>query len=415
MKIPRKFNYIFVLILTVCVCLVSSTPVFSQSNKENEKKEEKPRLTREAQLAMVEAQRAYEKKDFDTARKALLDYLATNPEEVPADVYLMLGYYWYADGKLKEAMKIFKEGYQKYPDNKDLLSYYAATLYESENFAEAGPMMEKVYETSEKKQLRFLEAAAGAYYQIQDFKDGKRVIRKMIGLTDTPKENWYNMLFQMCLEEEKFDEAEKVLYEALNKFPLNTNYWQQLGMLRQQKEDYSGLVAAYEIKNYIKPPENPDQWKETINIYRSMNLSLRVAKSMEESVKGKNADEEEYIKIAEAYAKAMKIDKAIKFLDGLLKNGPSVALLLKKAEIVYQARRNQDTIKACDEIISVDPKQGKAYYMKGNAAWDLEDWDLMEKAFKKARDFKEYRAYAKNALEYVQSLNEAKSSVEKQD
>ena len=50
--------------------------------------------------------------------------------------------------------------------------------------------------------------------------------------------------------------------------------------------------------------------------------------------------------------------------------------------------------------------------MKGNAAWDLEDWDTMEDAFKKARDFQDFRAYAKNALDYIQSLQEAKSSKE---
>ena len=55
--------------------------------------------------------------------------------------------------------------------------------------------------------------------------------------------------------------------------------------------------------------------------------------------------------------------------------------------------------------------EGKAYYMKGNAAWDLEDWDTMEKTFKRAQSYKEYKAYAKYALGYVDSLNEAERQI----
>ena len=425
----RKFNSIFISVLAVSLFLIFTSPVYGQrideGDKEKKEQEEKPKLTREAQLAMVAAQRAIEKdKDYAAARKFITDYLASKPEVVPAEAYLMLGYYWYSDDTdkakqkdhLKEAMKVFKEGSEKYPDNFDLLQYYAATLYELEDFAKAAPMMEKVYEASKKKEIRYLEAASGAYYQVKKFEDAKRVIRKMIGLTDKPKENWYNMLYSILIEQEKLDEAQKVIFEALDRFPLNTNYWQSLSVLRQEKNDFYGMTGAYEIKNYIKPPEKPSQWKETINLYRSVNVPLRVARTIEMEIKGKNATEDEYLKLADAYAKAMKTDEAIKVLDAAIAKKPSSsALLLKKAEIIYSARRNKDAIKACDDLIAVNPKEGdgKAYYMKGNAAWDLQDWDTMEKAFEKAQDFKTYRAFAKNALAYIQSLDEAKSALEK--
>ncbi len=421
----RKFNSIFISVLAFCLFLIFTSPIYGQSNqgdKDNKEQKEKPRLSREAQMAMVEAQKAVEKKDYATARKFLIDYLATNPDDVPAQAYLLLGYYWYSDdtakGKekehLKEAQKVFKEGYEKFPDNFDLLQYYAATLYELEDFAKAGPMMEKTYEKSPKKEIRYLEAAAGAYYQVKKFNDAIRVLRKEIGLTDQPKENWYNMLYSIYIEQEKLDEAQKVLFEALDRFPLNTNYWQSLSMIRQEKSDYYGMVGAYEIKNDIKPPEKPQQWKETVNLYRSINTPLREAKTLVMEMKGKTGSEDDYLKLAGAYAKAMKIDEAVKVLDtALAKNPSSVALLLKKAEIIYSARRNKDAIQACDNVIAVNPKEGKAYYMKGNAAWDLQDWDTMEKAFKKAQDFKTYRAYAKNALDYIRSLDEAKSALEK--
>ena len=49
--------------------------------------------------------------------------------------------------------------------------------------------------------------------------------------------------------------------------------------------------------------------------------------------------------------------------------------------------------------------------MKGNAAWDLEDWDTMEKAFKRAQSYKDYKAYAKYALGFIDSLDEAEKQI----
>ncbi|MDM7919886.1 MAG: hypothetical protein QUS12_12060, partial [Methanosarcina sp.] len=309
-----------VLISVVLACLMLFTcPVFGQETKKTDKnqsddaqagEEEGDRLSKEAQTAMVEAQRAFEKKDFPTARKFILDYLATNPVDVPAEAYLMLGYYWYAEEKLEEATKVFKEGYQKFPDNVDLLSYYSAGLYESGKFAEAAPLMEKYYDVSPKKDTKMLEAAAGAYYQIEKYADAKRIIRKMMSTSKEPKENWYTMLLGISFEEEKYDEAEKIIFEALKLFPLSALYWQQLGMVRQAKEDYYGMAGAMEIRTNIKPPEKTAEFKEVFNIYNSLNLPLRVIKSIEMSAKDKPLEEKEYLQIADSYARVMKTDKA---------------------------------------------------------------------------------------------------------
>jgi tetratricopeptide (TPR) repeat protein len=414
-------KYYAILLSVVVACLIAfSFPVTGQDKKASEQgqqsaeeEEEKDRMSKEAQTAMVEAQRAFEKKDLPTARKFLIDYLATKPTDVPAEVYLMLGYYWYTDEQFDEAIKVFKEGYEKFPDNYDLLAYYAAVLYEGGKFAEAGPLMEKTYDAAPKKEIRLLEAAAGAYYQIEKYADAKRVIRKMMSTTKEPKENWFNMLLGISFEEEKYDEAEKVVFEALKLYPMNPLYWQQLGMVKQAKEDWYGMAGAMEIRTNIKPPEKPAEFKEIYNIYSSLNLPLRVIKSIEMSAKDKALEEKEQLQIADAYARAMKIDKAISYLDKLIQKKPSSALMLKKAEILLNARRNKEAIKACDDLIAFNPNEGGAYKIKGYALWDMEDWEGMRVAFTRAQSFKEYRKEAEDGLDYLKSLDEAiKSSMQ---
>ncbi|MBN1907649.1 MAG: tetratricopeptide repeat protein [Deltaproteobacteria bacterium] len=411
-----KKYYTILLSVVVAGFLALSFPAVGQDQKGSEEDqqsavdEEKDRMSKEAQTAMVEAQRAFEKKDFATAKKFLIDYLATKPADVPPEVYLMLGFYWYNESKFDEAIKVFKEGHEKFPDHHDILSYYAAVLYEGGKFAEAGPLMEKTYETSTKKPINLLEAAAGAYYQIEKYADAKRVIRKMMSTTKEPKENWFNMLLGICFEEEKYDEAEKIIFEALNLFPMSAVYWQQLGMVRQAKEDWYGMAGAMEIRTNIKPPEKTADFKEIYNIYNSLNLPLRVIKGIEMSAKDKALEEKEYLQIADAYARAMKIDKAVSYLDKQIQKKPSSALMLKKAEILLNARKNKEAIKACDDLIAFNPNEGGAYKIKGLASWDLEDWEGMRVAFTRAQSFKEHRREAEDGLDYLKSLDEAKKS-----
>ena len=176
------------------------------------------------------------------------------------------------------------------------------------------------------------------------------------------------------------------------------------------------MAGAYEIYSYVKPPEKESEWRQVISIQQNMNLVLKAAKNIRKSIKDDINKEEEQVTVAELYARAYKTDKAVSYINEILKKRPSSKLMLKKAEILASARRNKETIEACDALIDVnkDEGDGKAYYLKGNAAWDLEDWDTMEQAFKRAQSYQEYKAYAKYALGFIDSLNEAEKQI-KQD
>ena len=195
---------------------------FAQENQVNRNETE---LSHDAQEVFVKAKNFFDTQDFTSARETLQDYIDNNTDQLPAEIYLLLGYCWYADSSLDSvkaldnALQVFEEGYEKYPDNFDLLSYYAAVLYETGYFAEAAPMMEKLYEKNN-KQIRYLEAAWGAYYQVKNYEDTIRVIEKLISVSDKPEKVWFQALFNIYLNDMKDkDNAEKVLNTALEKFP----------------------------------------------------------------------------------------------------------------------------------------------------------------------------------------------------
>ena len=377
------------------------------------------RLTREAQMAMVEAQRAMEKEDYTSARIPLQQFIElekANPEytmqSIPAQMYVMLAYCWYNDGNLAEAVKVYEQAYKAYPEDADILTYYAVMLYESERFIEAAPLLEKVYEDREKKEIKYLNYASQAYYLAEKLEDAKRVKKRMIKISENPESSWYDFLISICFDLENMDEAESYIFEALNLFPMEIKYWRWLGNIRITEGDYAGLVGAWEIGYTVEPPKNEKDWKNIIDLYRSMNVTSRVIKSYRESLKDKDVTDEDHIVIAAGYAKIMKVDEAVSYLDSVIAKKPSSDLMLEKGRILFRARRNEEAIKALDELIAYDSNVGEAYMLKGNAAWDLKKWDLAKEAYRKAREFSDYRPQAKNLLDFIESIDEAKNKIE---
>ncbi len=262
-KSPKKITFAAIVMLLVTGFIFYTLTGFAQESQGN-----KITISDEAKMALVEAQKAVENKDYVTARKFLTDYLATNPEDVPAQAYLSLGYYWYSDDtqkvekkdNLKEAEKIFKQGYDKFPDNLNLLQYYAATLYELEDFTKAGPMMEKIYEADPKKNPRYLEAAAGAYYQVQDLVNDERVVNELIALPGDPKPNWINMLYSIYKEQGDQDSAIETLETYLNMPGAAKNAW-----LKELVTDYNQQGNKEKAAEYSKLLQDMNGASEAIS------------------------------------------------------------------------------------------------------------------------------------------------------
>ena len=97
------------------------------------------------------------------------------------------------------------------------------------------------------------------------------------------------------------------------------------------------------------------------------------------------------------------------YIDAVSSKGANLQLLLKKGKILFEARRNQAAIAVFDECLSMNPNVWEAYIMKGWAAWDLKDWKAAKRAFTMALSSKKYKAQAKDALDMLDSLDEARS------
>ncbi len=259
MIISYKENTKRIKALAIVMLLVTGFIFYTITGFAQEGLNNKTPLSAEAQKAMVEAQKFFENKDLGNARNTILDYMGKTHDTIPPDAYLMLGYFWYDDQKLDEALKVFEKGYAKYPDNFDMLSYYASTLYESGKFAEAAPLMEKCYEVSPKKNVKLLEAAAAAYYQIKNYDDTIRIIEEMIDSQDDPKPNWILMLIGIYYDQKDYNSIIETIETYMDIPDAPKEFW-----LKQIAMCYKAQGNHEKMYEYLKKLQDMTGTEDTI-------------------------------------------------------------------------------------------------------------------------------------------------------
>jgi hypothetical protein len=408
------------LVIFMAVCSISP-PLFAQEGQKEEggASDDGRKMSLEAQQALLEAQRRYETNpdDLAAARQPIIDFLKAPVEPIPDTLYSMVGQFWYLDEKndkhIDEANKIYKMAHEKFPENESFLLNYCITTYELERPAEAAPLFEKYYELMAEKDIKYLEYAAQTFYMAENLKEAKRIFVKMLGLTETPKDNWLLQIIAICQAMEDSKEEEKYIRLALDYFPMEKKYWRYLAQTYLAKEQYTAGTAAFEIATRVALPEKKSEWSTLIDLYNYLGLPLRSAESIQmglDLLAKESTEEEQQLAIATAYARGARVDKAIAYLDSVIAKAPSYALKIKKATILYEARRNKEALAALDDCIAAKSNAYDAHFMKGWVAWDMKNWKMAKNAFEESANSREdtIRYNSEDALEMLASLDEAK-------
>jgi tetratricopeptide (TPR) repeat protein len=187
--------------------------------------------------------------------------------------------------------------------------------------------------------------------------------------------------------------------------PMKADYWRLLAQLRLNEDDYGGGAGALDIAYHIDSPKRKG-WEDLSDLYTYLNAPIRSARSLERAYK-KEKTEKGYLKIVDSYFRALRHDKAISYIDELIKEKPTASLLLEKGKRLYDAGRFNDAITAFEECVKLESKQGEAYLIMGFAAWDLKEWDRAKTAFSYAGKTRKYRYQAEDAIAILDDLMDA--------
>jgi len=364
-------------------------------------------LPKEAIKAMYLAQQALQDKKFNNAITALTEYMKVAQEAIPLQAYQMLGYAWYEKKEPEQTRKVYEKAHKAYPTNAEMLQNYTILTYETGNLLKAGQLFEKLYRLKGSKDKKILYQASGIYYQSENFKEARRVLKELLTSKGKPEHRWYDDMIAICIELKDWKHAEKWAKIFLDKQPGQAKYWRLLAQMRLDREEYKSAVSALEIAYRLKKAQS-SEWAELGDLYMYLNAPLMAIRCLKTAY-GKDIPHKQKIKIARIYARTQRFDKGIEYLNKAYKAKPDPQLLFEKGRMLYDAMEYKKAIAALEECTQKDPKFGQAYILAGFAAWNMNDFVKARSSFAGASTLPKFRTQANDAVTVLDDLMAAMS------
>jgi tetratricopeptide (TPR) repeat protein len=367
-------------------------------------------LSYEEQKSLYEAQQKLKTNNVKQSISILQEYIDNHKDthEISATTYLLLGNCWHEQNKLDKARQAYSYGLKIEPENTVLLLNYAISCFGSKKYHQAGQSFEKLYQIHQDPDPEHLYRSGVAFFQAEEYKRSQDVLQQLMAIEgDHVQPEWVELLIYSSVRLKDWDTAKNSLYRILDATPRHKQYWKLLAQIYLQQGSYQQAASVLEI-TYALHPHKTSELKELASIYLYLNLPLKAAKALEKAY-GNRYDQEQLLKLSQLYSRAYRYEKAIACIDKALKLSPCVTVYLKKGRLCYQAGLYKKAITALQKSLDLNHEQGEAFILLGYTAWQIKDWDLARNAFVKAKDFTRYRQQAKdgiNSLDFIVQARE---------
>lgn len=393
-------------ILTLVMSLFAGGGVYADaSDAENTPK----RMAPATRKALVNARAAVEGKNYPRARKILSVYLENHADKAPADVYSLLGNAWFLEERPAGARKAYRRGLERYPENASLHQNYAVASYLNENYVQAGDAFVKAYELEmQDRDVGLLFKAGSAYYNAEKYDRARQSLTRLLEKAETVRPQWRRLLVYTCVSLQQWNAAQSALYPLLEAEPGNTDYWKLLAKLHFNQDDHRQAAAALDVAYRIEPPA-PSDWGDLADLYLYVNAPLKAADCIRRGY-GDNAGVEEYEKLAQAHARALRYEKAATFIDKAIEKAPTAKRYKMRAHFYYKDRRFQEALASFEKAVEQDSKDEWSRLMMGFCAMSVDNYELAHRAFSDAVESEEYGAWAKSALAMVDDVMDARKN-----
>ncbi len=361
----------------------------------------------EESRVLYQAQQEMEKNNLDESLKILKKYLKKRSADPSARFYLILGNCYYQQEEYSKAVQEYKKGLRKEGANSSLALNLAMASYNQGDYNQAGKFFEKAFDLKKKKESQLLYQAAAAYYQAENFKDTERTLSHLKKVSQNFKPEWMQLLVHVCIEQRKWNKAEESLRTYLKHRPEQDQYWKLLAQVYLSKQDYQQAANALQISYQLNPPEDQG-WEELSDLYAYLNAPLRAAQAWEK-IGFEDFDSKDYLHLSRLYAQGYRYNKALKYIDKAIGKSSRYSLIIEKGQLCYRAGRYRQALEVFRKAKQLGKNKGETFLWLGYTYWQLEEWPQAREAFVRAGKFSSMEKKAKNGLDAIEYILEAKN------
>lgn len=258
---------------------------------------------------------------------------------------------------------------------------------------------------TQETQVRIL--LANAYAQLKQYRKALPYIEHVIKHSKKPKESWLQLNLAIYYQLENYSAAAGVLRQLVAQYPDKKDYWQQLGAIYQQLQQFSNALTIKHLaykKGFIS---SEPEMLQLFNLFLYNKQPYQAANLLNKELNSKSIKQsaKNWELLANAWTSAREYKKAINALEKASLLHQTGELYLQLGRIHVEQELWQAAITALQKALKKGglKKTGEAYILLGMGYYETGQLKPAEKAFKKAGQYRKTKKSAGQWLNYIVS------------
>jgi len=417
MMIRKQFAFVLVALIGLSAIPVSFQGV-SLNTSASEERKAKPKTRRSQVLGKVAFRKIEaaqlllsENKHADALEElqGIIDGTKFQPFEKAVALQTM-GFVYADKGDYKRTMSIFERAIASGDLDERVeidLTYNLAQL----NLAEDNPKkalsllntwFSKVGDDPSADAFAF---KAQIHLSLDDYRSAEQAIKKALSKVEEPKKQWVRILLAVLLQDERYKEARPILEDAVQRWPGEKPFWQQLSVVYFDAEDEELAFVAQQAMYVQGMLTTSKELTRMAQLYLYHNVPIKAALILDEGIKSKKieATTKNYELLANAYMHAREWKQSVAPLKIAAAKSDDGKLYLQLGQSYLQDENWKAAESALESALKKGElkDEGQTWLLLGITRTKVDKWEAAIKAFNKAGDFD---GVAKDAFRWIRSI-----------
>jgi tetratricopeptide (TPR) repeat protein len=361
---------------------------------------------------LVKAQKFSDNGQYKEAQKILENLIGTRLNDYEAAVvYQSLGYVYASLQDYTHTASAFEKSLSYHILSKlveQSLRLNLGQIYIAQgSYAKGTDILEKWLALEPSGTSQVHELLAVGYYHLDNFQKAEFYLERAIATTNQPNKTWYQMLVAVNFTQSDYRGAADVLRSAIQYFPKDKLFWQQLSYAYRQLDEDEKALASLILANYLGLlDKNESVLLAKYFIYQK--IPIKAAQLVRADIdNGKlAASEDNLLLLARSWLQAREPEQAAAILKSITANAPDGKLHVFYAEVLTELRKWQEVV----ETLTAGFKKGgiknsgHAQLLLGIAYFNLEQFSQAEHAFNQALQDKQTKVQARQWLDQIDHI-----------
>lgn len=363
-------------------------------------------LSRNARVAMVNAQKHESESQVPKAMEILTKFMADFPDEIHVFIPYTLAGYELDSNHLSRAAKLYQKTLDICPEFAAAWQNLGKVSFDLKEYATAAKAFETVWILGNKTEYIYRYHAAIAHAQN---KTKKKALEHLFFLTDgkvgTPDKNWVKLMAHLCMEEKQSPKALTIIEKLLKKDNPEPYLFKLATSLFLETNQYTKAAKALAAYSMMKPLTSSEQ-KLMADLYYNIGIPYKAAYLYEKTLNG-NIEKDICEKAATAWYEAFEFDTALALIDDSLKTYPDSHVLWRlKAWISYEKSNFHQAGLLFSKASQLKRTDHQSLFMMGFSEFKAGEYKKASNTLKKAASKQQYKKQAKQLLAQIKSISE---------